>query len=164
MAITRQTLSMSRTGQRVIPYDLGVRWDPNGSDPLLVQEGDRAMLVVGCHFDDPDKRLVVVDLHGCSGVWLAGPNDEARSGHRLWTNGLSDCLWSGEVVESSWIAQEMSVNSVHPRHDPERYADLRHWILLFKEKTAECIGTSIGVLRRTPEELSAAQGQNMGRR
>lgn len=38
-------------------------------------------------------------------------------------------------------------HSVHPRHRPERYADLRHWILLFKEATAECVGRSLEVQR-----------------
>jgi hypothetical protein len=45
----------------------------------------------------------------------------------------------------------MNVNSVHPRHRPERFEDLRHWILLFKEATAECVGTSLEAQRAKKE-------------
>jgi hypothetical protein len=51
------------------------------------------------------------------------------------------------VLNGRWIQHQMKVNPAHPRHRPERYADLRHWILLFKETTAECAGTSLEVHR-----------------
>jgi hypothetical protein len=132
--------------ERVVPFDLGVRWQPV-SDPLLTQEKGHAMLFVSPHFDDPDQRTVVLEVLECDGVWVGPPNDEARSGHRLWARGLSECTWAAEVLNSNWIANEIKVNSVHPHHRPEAFEGLRHWILLFKESTAECLGRSISIGR-----------------
>jgi hypothetical protein len=136
----------------VVPYDIGVRWNPNNSDPLLVQQSDRAVLSVGPDPDDADDRLVHLRILGCHGVILTGPNGEAISGHRLWNVGLSDCLWAGEVLNSRWIQEQVRVNSIHPQHRSERFKDLRHWILLFKEATAECAGSSL-VVHRAETEL-----------
>jgi hypothetical protein len=33
------------------------------------------------------------------------------------------------------------MNAVHPRHEPGRYAGLRHIIFTFKDGTFECIAT-----------------------
>lgn len=129
--------------ERVVPFDIGVRWDPNGSDPLLIQEDRQAALIVGPHFDDLGKGLVVIRVDGCDGVWLGPPNDEGVSGHRLWNQGLNGCLWAGEVHYSRWIEELERVASVHHRYTPGARADLRHWILLFKEKTAEVLGTRL---------------------
>jgi hypothetical protein len=132
--------------ERVVPYDLGQRWSANGS-PRLLQESTRAVLVLGPHSDDEDRSLVAIQIHDCDGVWLGPPNDEARSGHRLDSVGLADCAWAGEVLNSEWVSQVLAVNSAHPRHTPGAFTGLRHWILLFKENTAECLGTSLRVRR-----------------
>ena len=50
------------------PIDLGVRWEPNASDPVLVQTRRRAMLVAPPHFDDEDRRQVVLRIRGCEGA------------------------------------------------------------------------------------------------
>jgi len=153
--IRGQTGCMTANVERVASYDLGVKWEPNISNPLLVQQGARALLAVDPHFDDEDQRLVVIQIVRCQGVWLGLPNDEARSGHRLWSKGLSECRWVGEVLNSTSIGKLAAVNSVHPRHRAERFTVLRHWVLLFKEATAECIGSNSTVVRRAREGFLA---------
>ena len=132
--------------ERVEEVDLGVLWNPIG-DPLLIQHLYRGALVVRPHPDDADQRLVGITIEGCHGVVVGPPNDEARIGHRLDVAGLADCAWSGEVFNSRWIEAIIRTNSLHPSHAPEMFADLRHWILLFKETTAECIGAKLVVNR-----------------
>lgn len=146
--------------ERVTPIEIGVRWAPNTSDPLFVQHRMQAILVIPAHFDDADQRRVVLRVDGCHGVWLGEPNDEGRSAHRLWEKGLADCSWAGEVIASSWIAD--TANRVqaawhwsHP-FDPSLYEDLHHWILLFKESTAECVGNALTVLRVDRSAISPA--------
>lgn len=145
---------MGTTGERVVPYDLGVEWEPNTSDPVLMQHGVNAHLAVDPYFDDNDRRLVVIRLRRCQGVWLGYPNDEGISGHRLYRRGLSDCRWTGEVLESEWIESIVTVASAHRRFSRESWVGLRHWILLFKDKTAECIAREISVTRVTKADLT----------
>ena len=144
-----QTAVVADNDEQVIPVDLGVRWAPNTSNPLLVQHSIQGTLVVGPHFDDADQRLVVIRIDGCWGVWLGPPNDEGRASHPLWDKGLSSCLWAGEVLHSRRIAGAgglAGVSAITPRP--------RHWILLFKENTAECVGDAIRVDRVNRDELS----------
>jgi hypothetical protein len=110
-----QNEPMGITGERVVPYDLGIEWEPNTSDPVLMQHGVNALLAVDPYFDDDDRRLVVIRLGRCQGVWLGYPNDEGISGHRFYRRGLSDCLWSGEVFESEWIESIVTMASAHRR-------------------------------------------------
>lgn len=66
------------------------------------------------------------------------PNDEAFSGHPLASRGLRPYSVS-EIQDSSWIRKLERMNSVHPYHRSERFADLRHFIFAFHDTTFECI-------------------------
>jgi len=134
--------------ETVEPYDVGASWSALGS-PYLMQTGDKAILVIKASEDDDDRRWVVIRVHGCRGIVVGPPDDEARSGHRLFARGLDTCTAAGEVRQSRWIADLAAVDSVHALHRPEEFADLRHWILLFEENTVECVGTSLSVSRET---------------
>jgi hypothetical protein len=142
---------MAIVREHVEPVDLGVRWEPNAADPLLVQRQGKAILVAPPHFDDADQRRVGFVVTGCYGVWLGPPNDEGISAHRLYDLGLRECVWAGEVFDSSWIStwKERVQEYWHwsAPFDPAPYYSLRHWILLFKESTAECFGTELNVAR-----------------
>ncbi len=126
--------------EHVTPIDLGVTWEPNVPDPILLQSESTAYLALyPWQAAERWTRTVVIEWQGCRGAVLGDPNDEAFYGHRLYDKGLQDVLWAGEVHNSVWIATVERVNSVHPRHDPERFANLRHFILRFKDSTFECI-------------------------
>lgn len=143
--------------ERAVPLDVGVRWDPNADDAVLIHRDSQATLLLRPNADDPSDDWLALRWDDCYGSVLTGPNDEARSGHRLWAHGLSECLWSAEVLESRWIADLEHANSVHPRHQPERYARLRHVILLLKETTFECVATGWRVERvsQPPDQFGA---------
>lgn len=143
----RHTEMVTNT-EHVVPYEVGTAWSAVAS-PYLMQTGDKAILVIEASGDDDDLRWVIIRVHGCCGIVVGPPNDEARAGHRLYTAGLDRCLSAGEVLQSRWISYLLAVNSVHPLHRPEAFSGLRHWILTFKESTVECIGTSLSVSRET---------------
>ncbi len=137
---------MVTNSENVVPYEVDTSWSATGS-PYLMQSGDKAILIIKASEDDADRRWVIIRVHECCGIVVGPPNEGARSGHRLYSEGLDKCEWAGEVLHSRWISDLAAVNSVHPRHRPEAFSDLRHWILMFKENTVECVGTSLSVSR-----------------
>jgi hypothetical protein len=98
--------------------------------------------------DDPDQRYVVLRWRSSFASRMEPPDDEARSGHRLYDVGLKEVRWIGEVFDSALIAELEERNRVHDRHKPARFADLRHWIIPLKQCTVEVVGRSLGVERR----------------
>jgi hypothetical protein len=134
--------------ERVVPLELGVEWEPNAPDALLlVSDSGLGLLVLRAHFADVDQRFVTLLWGGCVAAMMQPPNDEALSGHSLYEQGLSEVLWAGEVLDSSWLADLERRNRVHPRHDPGWFADLRHFILPVKEKTVEVVANGWKVVR-----------------
>jgi hypothetical protein len=133
--------------------DVDVRWHPVDADPWLVQSGHSAHLALSSA-DDPDGLIIFEWIH-CVAAVLGGPNDEARNGHPLWNRGLSDCGRAAEVFGSEWIAQLEQRNRVHSQHDPALFAPLRHFILLTKEETFECLADGFDVIEATGAPLDA---------
>jgi hypothetical protein len=88
--------------------------------------------------DTTEDPVAVMDFGMARAHYFGPPNDEAFRGHPLASRGLSP-YGAFEVQDSSWIRALAEMNSVHPRHDPARYASLRHFILCFHDKTFECI-------------------------
>jgi hypothetical protein len=68
------------------------------------------------------------------------PNDEAFAGHPLAERGLHP-YGAFEVQQSSWIRSLAEMNSVHPHHRSELFADYRHFVLAFHDTTFECVAT-----------------------
>ena len=129
--------------------DLGVTWEPNVPDAELVARDDgTTLLILSAHPDDNDQRRVVLEWGRSRLARMEPPNDEARSGHRLYGAGLANVLWIGEVTDSQDIAALERANRVHPRHDASRYAGFRHWIVPLKECTIEVVARSIAVKRQ----------------
>jgi hypothetical protein len=145
--------------ERVVPLTLDVRWCPAAPYAVLLADADgETALALAPHFDDPDQRAVVLRWMRTSAATMSGPNDEALSGHRLWSSGLNDVLWMGEVLDSSWIAAQERTNSVHDRHDPARFAALRHFVVLLKECVVEVTAETISVDRVAARTTREAAG------
>ena len=72
------------------------------------------------------------------------PNDEAFSGHPLYTKGLRP-YGAFEVEQSSWIAQLREMNRVHYAHKDAHYAKYRHFVLAFHDTTFEAVAESYEV-------------------
>jgi hypothetical protein len=122
---------------------------------LAVDDHGRAALALNAHVDDADQDCVVFVWSGTQAAMMGPPNDEARSGHRLYQRGLSGVLRAGIVQQSMWIRDLERQNRVQPRHDAARFTRLTHFILLLKECTAEAVAEEVTVLR-LPGPTSAA--------
>jgi hypothetical protein len=142
--------------ERVVDLELGVVWDPNAPDAVLVaQDLGAAALALRADIDDADDRWVVLRWPSARAAVMEPPNDEAISGHRLYRQGLDRVRWAGEVLESEWIATLEWMNRVHPYHRPEMFEGLRHFVILTKEAAVEVVAPSQEILR--VEATSAAQ-------
>jgi len=92
-------------GERVVPEIGELRWDPNAPEALFLSESTGATrLALNPHFDDPDQRRVVISWRHANYALMSPPNDEARSGHRLYDRGLSEVLWMARVEDSELAA------------------------------------------------------------
>lgn len=82
------------------------------------------------------------------------PSDEIFERRPLASRGLKPYSVF-EVKSSPWIRSLVHMNSVHPRHDPDRFADERHFIFTFRDSTFECIARAFEVVWRVGSMKSA---------
>ena len=88
--------------ERVVPWDPGFMWEPNAPDAVLaVRDGGQAVLALNAHLDDANQDCVVFVWSSTLAAIMGPPNDEARSGHRLYRRGLSGLLWAGTVERAA---------------------------------------------------------------
>jgi hypothetical protein len=102
---------------------------PKGWDGLTVRVVDEN--TVG-------KPVALVNFTEPYAHMFGPPNDEAFSGHPLASRGLQPYSIN-EIRGSSWIRNLERMNSVHPYHKPEHFADYRHFVFAFHDTTFECI-------------------------
>ena len=134
--------------EQVVPLDLGVMWEPNSPDAVLVStDGGRAALALNAHASDEDQRAVVLTWNGCAAALLAPPNDEARHQHRRYHSGLREVLWAGVVEGSEWAA------TVDPMQAGSAGS---HFVVLTKEATVEVLAHGLSVVRVPGSTAEAA--------
>ena len=141
---------------RVIEIDIAPTPSTGAPEPLLLADDYAvALRYVTAESDrqttDSGIQLAIVRF-GSWAHYLGPPNDEALSGHPLYERGLR-CYGIFEVQHSSWIRLMEERNRVHDRHAPERFAQLRHFIIAFHDSTFECVAES--VMARTVLEKDA---------
>jgi len=81
---------------------------------------------------------IIVEFKMVLAHYFGMPNDEALSGHPLYTLGLKPYSYF-EVLNSLWIDKHEKMNRVHPSHKKELYEDYRHFIFTFHDTTLEVI-------------------------
>jgi len=135
-----------RVSEHVVNVDLGVVWEPNVPNAILIST-DTAVtrLWLSPRWDDSDQRAVVLAWRGAVLARMEPPNDEAREGHRRYEAGLAGVLWLGEVLEGRLVAQLETANRIHPRHNPGMWVGLRHWVVPLKECNVEVVADALEV-------------------
>jgi len=149
--------STNLMSETVVPVDLEVDWDQNVPAAVLVSNDDGlTVLAVHASDADADPRTVVFTWHGTRFASMGSPNDEALSGHRLFEKGMSRIRRLGKVENSELIATLARETSVHPQHDPARFAELTHHVLPLKECTVEVVASRVTITRLPGSTLEAA--------
>jgi hypothetical protein len=133
--------------------------------PIPVVLSDEAQLLLAYYLEERDpswdgttvravgpmsegELIAIVEFQGYSAFMFGPPNDEAFEGHPLASRGLH-AYAAFEVLHSSWVRRLERMNSVHPMHRPEGFANLKHYVFAFHDSTFECVarGFSSVVLR-----------------
>lgn len=117
--------------------------------PLVLQVEDRCLLGFYVQrptpFVDPESTaepVVVVQFDLPKATYFGAPNDEAFAGHPLAARGMRP-YGAFEVRDSSWVRSLERMNSVHPRHAPETFRSLRHYVFAFHDSTFECVARGV---------------------
>lgn len=140
--------------------EIGVpQWDIGAPYPTLLQSDSRAILLYYLG-DDPDF-VGIVDFTHCSATTFGSPNDETFEGHPLHGSGFEPYRLM-RVVNSKWVASLQQINSVHPRHDPQRRPVARHLIFPFHDSTFECVTGSFETSTE-PGPIAAAAARTQAR-
>jgi hypothetical protein len=157
------------SSESLVEIDLGVTPEASISGAVLLQSEEKAFLTFNAMRDsDRPFRLgeftgfykesagtAVIELVGCVITKFGYPNDEGLPEHPLYSFGLADASSSIlEVVGSAWasdVAAQLRASSERiwrgrgmKLPDTHR-APGRHFIVLLKEQTFECIATTLTV-------------------
>ncbi len=146
-------LALARGEPACMPLEWQPRWSIGAPCPHVVA-GSKTYLVYMVDEVDPTwdgttarrvdpssnehELLAVVEFLRCYAHRFGGPNDEVWRGHPLHGKGL-DLYGAHLVANSAWIAAERTTNQVHSQFRPERWANLRHYLLLFHDQMFECL-------------------------
>ena len=139
-----------------IPCECPISWDIGDPAPTLLQSDHNALLFFRLVNDDHHVGRIV--FKGLSSSSLGAPNDETFAGHPLFGSGFEHSC-AMQVINSSWVAQLIRMNSVHPRHNPSFYSSKKHFVFPFHDTTFECIAESFTTAKvplRLPEALRDA--------
>ena len=156
---------------RVHPFDIGCEPSPSEPAETLLADGCKTYLLffaVSKGIDESgylkDLGVAVLDCDHCVMSKFGYPNDEGRKEHPLYNEGIADLSTSVlEIVDSPW-AHDVSQQQVTSAsriwggrgmsYDSARDPKLRHFIVLLKEVTFECLASSLAIQKfgRTYEE------------
>ena len=92
--------------------------------------------------DSEDMPVAVVEFLQPHAHLFGPPHDEAIIGHPLAGRGLHPC-GRFTVEDSSWLRALERMDAAHPRHRPERFRLLTHYVFTFRESTFECAANDL---------------------
>jgi len=149
---------------RVQPFDIGCEPSPSVPAETLLADGWKTYLLflavsksADCSGRLKDLRVAVLDCRECVMSKFGYPNDEGEPEHLLYNCGMAEAETSVlEVVESAWVHEVYEQMLASARRiwggrgidgGWARDRKLRHFIITLKEKTFECLASSLVVER-----------------
>ena len=137
-----------------------LKWDTGAPIPHLMVNDNRALLAfvlseadpgwdgsyvtVKSPGDEQPEPLGLVEFDFCLSAKLGSPNDEVFEGHRLAGRGL-EAYGAQRVVNSRWLKELETINSVHHLYRPQTWREQTHFIFWFHDSTFECVARSFKV-------------------
>lgn len=168
--VLERKLAAAKGEQYAEPLDFPIKWDIGAPLPQLLVNDYRALLTFVISEPDPawDGSYVtvmnpasgqawplgLVVFEGCMSAKLGAPNDEVFEGHPL--NGKGMKAYSAQrVVNSIWLKELETINSIHRCYNPALWRDLNHYVFWFHDSTFECIAKSfkVEIYRESMESL-----------
>ena len=149
---------------RLLPYDIGCEPSPSVPAETLLQDGWKTYLLffaVSKSVEESgflkDLGVAVLECQECEMSKFGYPNDEGLPEHPLYSCGLEVAQTSIlEVIDSQWVKEvsgQMIASAhriwggrgINPTWATERVR--RHFIVMLKEMTFECIASSLVVVK-----------------
>lgn len=127
---------------KLVDLDMPLNIDPGGTMPEI--KSDEHNLEVSFYLMDSNNRGVITFKHFLQ-YTFGYPNEEAISGHRYASLGLSPFQFV-ELVNSEVIESIINANRVHPYHSDKDFELYRHFIYPFHDTTLEVIAKSYEVV------------------
>jgi hypothetical protein len=153
-------LAAAKGDEYAEPCGFPLDWDGGVPMPHLLVNDNRALLAfllrepdpawdgsyvtIKTPGDDQPSPLGLVEFAGCISARLGAPNDEVFSGHPLNGKGL-EAYGAQRVVNSRWLKELETINSVHGGYNPEYWRKLNHFVFWFHDSTFECVARSYAV-------------------
>lgn len=152
---------------RIRPFDIGCEPSPSVPAETVIQDGWATYLLffavskgVGQSGYLDDLGVAVLNCDRCVMAKFGYPNDEGLPEHPLYRCGMAETVSNVlEVVDSEWAAEVNAQRAASARRiwgsrgiAPNWLEDRksRHFTVTLKEKTFECLATSIMVERFFP--------------
>jgi hypothetical protein len=112
-------------------------WPQPSTSPEAIVFATETQLFL--RYSTADEETAVIQFPLVKTFQFGSPNDEALGGHPLTGFGLK--YYSVHRIDNSpWIAELEQRNSIHPRHDKERFLkDAVHYVFTFQDSTLECV-------------------------
>ena len=147
-------LAATRGEEYAVTIDFPVKWDTGATLPHVLANDYRCFVTFYVAVVDPDwdgtyatmvnpadeiaQHLAVVEFKFPASMGFGSPNDEGLDGHPLYGKGLEP--YEAQIVENSRrIAELKAISKAHGSYHPERWDELKHYVLWFHDKTFECI-------------------------
>jgi len=109
---------------------------PHSASEAVVFANDSSLLL---RYTTANDAIAIIKFPLVSIFKFGAPNNEALGGHPLCSKGLK--WYSVHRVENSpWIEELEKQNSVHHRHDKQRFLENKmHYIFTFQDSCLECV-------------------------
>lgn len=127
-------------------------------EPKIISNDNNLILLFYLDlFDSPEfvDKIKERDISNDTGVAILNfnlfklykfgvPNDDVIIGHPYYKLGLKPYSFY-EVEDSDWIKEVKRIEMHHPYFDENKYTDLKHYIIVFKDNTFECIAKGFSI-------------------
>ncbi len=137
VTVARYVISLMSQSQN--EYARVIEWTPKWSSGapcphIFCNEHD--LFLAYCTDDYP--ATILVTFEGVHSHRFGIVNDEAISGHPLYSRGLK--AYQAHVVENSeWITELKQIHKVHPYYSEKHWAGYKHYLLSFHDNIFEVI-------------------------
>ena len=94
--------------------------------------------------NENDKGIITIKFDRFAQFKFGNPNDETISGHRYSKIGLEPYSIQ-KVINSDWINELITINSVHPYHKKEQFDKFEHFIFFFHDTCFEIVSEKYSI-------------------
>lgn len=120
----------------LIEINSGFQINVGAPEPILIANGN--FLSLSFYIESDDEKTCTLLFRNYNYFRLGMPGNETLYGHPYKNLGLESHSFF-ELRDSDLIKNLRNISSVHPRHNPNNWLDMKHFILTFHDNMFECV-------------------------